>query len=77
MQKKENIGKAHRLFKPTLVRGLSLSTPSTADPQKQGSSAYTLNLHCFQIFELESPWGRRQLQDTTVRGLVVLGAYKT
>ena len=49
MQKQQDIGKAHWLSKPTLVGGVSLSTPGTTGPQKQGSSAYTLTHHPPQI----------------------------
>ena len=59
MQKQQDTGKAHWLSEPTLVGGLSLSTPSTTGPQKQGSSAYTLTLHPPRISQLKSPWGRR------------------
>ena len=45
MQKQQDMGKAHWLSKPTLVGGLSLSTPGTTEPQRLGSSAYTLLLH--------------------------------
>ena len=59
MQKQQDMGKAHRLSKPTLVGQLSLSSPGTTGPQKRGSSAYTLTLHPPQISQLKSPWGRR------------------
>ena len=59
MQKQQDMGKAHWLSKPTLVGGLSLSTPGTTRPQRRGSSAYTLTLHPAQISQLKSPWGRR------------------
>ena len=59
MQKQQDMGKAHWLSKPTLVGGLSLSTPGTTGPQRRGSSAYTLTLHPPQISQLKSPWGRR------------------
>ena len=41
MQKQQDMGEAHWLSKPTLVGGLSLSTPGTTGPQRQGFSAYT------------------------------------
>ena len=59
MQKQQDMGKAHWLSKPTLVGGLSLSTPGTTEPQRRGSSAYTLTLHPPGISQLKSPWGRR------------------
>ena len=59
MQKQQDMGKAHWLSKPTLVGGLSLSTPGDTGLQRQGCSAYTLNLHPPQISQLKSPWGRR------------------
>ena len=59
MQKQQDMGKAHWLSKPTLVGGLSLSTPGTTEPQRRGSSAYTLTLHPPRISQLKSPWGRR------------------
>ena len=36
MQKQPDMGKAHWLSKPTLVEGLSLSTPGTTRPRKRG-----------------------------------------
>ena len=59
MQKQQDIGKAHWLSKPTLVGGVSLSTPGTTGPQRRGSSAYTLTLHPTRISQLKSPEGRR------------------
>ena len=59
MQKQQDMGKAHWLSRPTLVGGLSLSTPSTTGPQRQGSSAYALTLHPPQISQLKSPCSRR------------------
>ena len=58
MQKQQDIGKAHWLSKPTLVGGVSLSTPGTTGPQKRGSSAHTLTYHSPEISQLKSPWGR-------------------
>ena len=58
MQKQQDMGKAHWLSKPTLVGGLSLSTPGTTGPQKPGSSAYTLLLDPPKISQLKSPPGR-------------------
>ena len=58
MQKQQDIGKAHWLSKPTLVGGLAISPPKTPGPQRQESSAYTLTLHCPQIYQFKSPWGR-------------------
>ena len=77
MQKQQDMGKARWLSKPTLVGGLSVSIPRTTGLQKRGSRANTLNLHPPQISQLKSPWGRRKPHHTTVRGVVVLGAYKT
>ena len=45
MQKQQDMGTSHWLSKPTLVRGLSLSTPGTTEPQKMGCNAYTHTLH--------------------------------
>ena len=45
MQKQQDIGKAHWLSEPTLVGGVSLSTPGTTGRQRRGSSAYTLTHH--------------------------------
>ena len=59
MQKQQDMGKAHWLSKPTLMGGLSLSTPGTTGPQRRESSAYTLTLHPPQISQLTSSWGRR------------------
>ena len=59
MQKQQDTGKAHWLSKPVLVGGLSLSTPGTTGPQRRGSSAYTLTLHCPRIFQFKSPCERR------------------
>ena len=59
MQKQQDMGKAHWLSKPTLVGGLSLSTPGTTGPQKRGSSAYTLTHHPPQKSQLEPSPGRR------------------
>ena len=59
MQKQQDIGKAHWLSKPTLVKGVSLSTPGTPQPQKQGSSAYAITHHPPEISQLRSTWGRR------------------
>ena len=59
MQNQQDMGKAHWLSKPTLVEGLSLSTPGTTGPQKPESSAYTLTLHPPQISQLKPLLGRR------------------
>ena len=59
MKKQQDMGKAHWLSKPTLVGGLSLSTPGTTGCQKAGSSGYTLTLYRPQISQLNSAWGRR------------------
>ena len=59
MQKQQDMGKAHWLSKPTLLGGLSLSTPGTTGRQRQGSSSYTLTLRPPQKSQLKSPWGRR------------------
>ena len=59
MQKPQDMGKAHLLSKPTLVGGLSLSTPGTSVAQKLGSSAYPLTLHAPQTSELNTSWGTR------------------
>ena len=77
MHKQQDMGKAHWLSRPTLVGGLSLSTPGTTRPQMLGSSAYTLSLHPPEISQLNFTWGRREPHHTTVGGVVVLGAYKT
>ena len=73
MRRQQHMGKAHWLSKPTLVGGLSLSTPGTTRPQKQGSSAYSpssLNR------STQLPWGSRQDHHITVGGGVP-GADKT
>ena len=54
MQKQQDMGKAHWLSKPTVVGGLSLSTPGTTGPQKRGFSAGTLTHHPPQISQLKS-----------------------
>ena len=59
MQKQQDMGKAHWLFKPTLVEGTSLWCPGTSEPQKQGSSAQTLSLHSPQMAQLNSTCGRQ------------------
>ena len=59
MRKQQDMGKADWLSKPTLVGGLSLSTPGTTGPQKLRSSAHTHTLYAPQISQLNSPWGRR------------------
>ena len=59
MQKQQDMSKAHWLSKPTLVGGLSLSTPGTTGLQRRGSSAGTLTHHLPQISQIKSPWGRR------------------
>ena len=53
MQKQQDMGKAHWLSKPTLVGGLSLSTPGATGPQGQGSSAHALTLHSPKISQLK------------------------
>ena len=77
MQRQQDMGKAHWLSKPTLVGGLSLSTPRTTGPQKQGSGAHTLTLHPPQTLQLNVPWGKKKPHHTTVGDLVVQGANKT
>ena len=59
MQKQQDMGKAHWLLKPTLVGGLSFSTPGTTGPQKRGSSAHPLTLDPPEISQIKFCWGRR------------------
>ena len=59
MQKQQDMGKPHWLSKPTLVGGLSLSTPGSTGPQKRGCSAYTLTHHPPQNIPTQVPLGQQ------------------
>ena len=75
MQYQQDMGKTCWLSTPTLVDGLSLSTPGTTGLQKQGSSSYTSALHSPKISRLKTPWGTRKPHHTTVGAFGALGAY--
>ena len=77
MQKQQDIGKAHWLSKPTLVGGVSLSTPGTTGPPKRGSSAHTIYSPSSPNISTQVPLGQEIVPSHHRRGVVVPGAYKT